>query len=52
MKLHKSLMKADTSHKQESFERQIALTDEEIDGLVYELYGFTVTNVLDNGDNN
>jgi hypothetical protein len=35
------LPKAKTPHQQESLQRQIAATDEQIDTLVYELYGLT-----------
>ena len=41
LKLHKDLPKAKTPHEQESIQRQIAATDRQIDGLVYELYGLT-----------
>ena len=41
LKLHKDLAKAKTPHEQESAQRQIAATDEEIDRLVYDLYGLT-----------
>jgi hypothetical protein len=39
--LHKQLPKAKTPHEQESLQRTIAATDQQIDGLVYELYGLT-----------
>jgi hypothetical protein len=35
------LSKAQTPHVQESIKRQIAATDQQIDALVYELYGLT-----------
>jgi len=35
------LRKAKTPHEQESLQRQIAATDNQIDALVYELYGLT-----------
>jgi hypothetical protein len=41
LKLHKDLPKAKTPHEQESRQRQIAATDEQIDALVHELYGLT-----------
>jgi hypothetical protein len=39
--LHKQLPKAKTPHEQESLKRTIAATDNQIDTLVYELYGLT-----------
>jgi hypothetical protein len=39
--LHKRLPKAKTPHEQESLKRTIAATDNQIDALVYELYGLT-----------
>jgi len=39
--LHKQLPKARTPHEREAVQRQIALTDRQIDELVYELYGLT-----------
>jgi len=39
--LHKQLPKAKTPHEQESLSRTIAATDNQIDALVYELYGLT-----------
>jgi hypothetical protein len=39
--LHKRLHTANTPHEKEVLQRQIEATDEEIDGLVYELYGLT-----------
>jgi len=39
LKLHKQLPKAKTPHEQESLNRTIAATDNQIDALVYELYG-------------
>ena len=41
LKLHKDLPKAKTPHEQESLQRQIAATDKQIDGLVYDLYGLS-----------
>jgi hypothetical protein len=41
LKLHKDLPKAKTPHEQESFQRQIAATDEQTDQLAYDLYGLT-----------
>ena len=38
--LHKQLPKAKTPHEQESLKRTIA-TDNQIDALVYELYGLS-----------
>jgi hypothetical protein len=37
--LHKQLPKAKTPHEQESLNRTIKATDNQIDALVYELYG-------------
>jgi hypothetical protein len=39
--LHKQLPEAKTPHEQESLQRQIAVADNQIDALVYELYGLT-----------
>jgi len=39
--LHKRLQDAKTGHERTLLERQIASTDDEIDHLVYELYGLT-----------
>ena len=39
--LHKRLPKAKTPHEQESLKRTIEATDNQIDALVYELYGLT-----------
>jgi predicted type IV restriction endonuclease len=39
--LHQRAAISKTPHEQESLERQIAATDGEIDGLVYQLYGLT-----------
>ena len=39
--LHKQLPKAKTPHEQESLNRTIAATDNQIDALVFELYGLT-----------
>ena len=41
LKPHKDLPKAKTPPEQESLQRQIATSDRQIDGLVYELYGLT-----------
>jgi predicted nucleic acid-binding Zn-ribbon protein len=41
LKLHKDLPKAKTPREQESLQRQIAATDNQIDELVYELSGLT-----------
>ena len=38
---HKQLKEARTPHEQTVFQRQIEATDEQIDALVYELYGLT-----------
>ncbi len=45
LKLHKDLPKAKTPHEQESLQRQIAVTDGQINRLVYELYGLTENDV-------
>jgi len=39
--LHKQLPKAKPPHEQESLKRTIEATDNQIDALVYELYGLT-----------
>jgi hypothetical protein len=39
--LNKQLSEARTSHEQTRLQRQIGETDEQIDALVYELYGLT-----------
>jgi adenine-specific DNA-methyltransferase len=39
--LHKQLPKARTPHEQESLQRTIAATDNQIDALVHGLYGLT-----------
>lgn len=39
--LHKQLDAAKTAHDKTVIERQIAATDEEIDRLIYDLYGLT-----------
>jgi len=39
--LHVQLGTARTGHEATALERQIAATDREIDGLVYELYGLS-----------
>jgi hypothetical protein len=41
LKLHKDLKSEWVGSEQEKIERQIKATDEEIDRLVYELYGLT-----------
>ena len=41
LKLYKNLPKAKTPPERECIQRQIAATDEEIDRLVYDLYGLT-----------
>jgi hypothetical protein len=41
LKLNKDLPKAKTPHEQESLQRSIAATDNQIDALAYELYGLT-----------
>jgi hypothetical protein len=41
LKLHKDLPKAKVPHEQESIQRQIAATDQQIGRLVYELNGLT-----------
>jgi hypothetical protein len=41
LKLYKDLPKTKKPHEQESIERQIAATDNQIDAPVYELYGLT-----------
>ena len=43
--LHKQLPKAKTPHEQESLQRQIAVTDKQIDQLVYGLYGLTTSEI-------
>jgi len=43
--LHRQLPKAKTPHEQESLKRTIAATDNQIDTLVYELYGLTDSEV-------
>ena len=40
-KLHKDLQAAKTSHEKKLIQRQIDVTDKQIDQLVYELYGLT-----------
>jgi len=37
----KDLPKAKTAHEKTAIERQIAATDQQVDALVYELYGLT-----------
>lgn len=39
--LHKQLAAAKTPHEQNNLKRQIDATDQQIDKLVYELYGLT-----------
>lgn len=41
LELNKKLKKAKTPHEKELLERQIKITDNQIDRLVYELYGLT-----------
>lgn len=41
LKLNKKLKKTKTPHEKELLERQIKITDNQIDRLVYELYGLT-----------
>jgi type I restriction-modification system DNA methylase subunit len=41
LSLHKQLHEARTPHEQTGLQRQIEATDEQIDALVYELYGLT-----------
>jgi hypothetical protein len=41
LSLHKQLHEARTPHEQTALQRQIEATDEQIDTLVYELYGLT-----------
>ncbi|NLD98022.1 MAG: N-6 DNA methylase [Synergistaceae bacterium] len=41
LELHRALQAAKTGHEKTVVERQIAVTDGEIDGLVYALYGLT-----------
>jgi hypothetical protein len=41
LSLHKQLSSAKTSHDKTFIQRQIDATDEQIDQLVYELYGLT-----------
>jgi predicted nucleic acid-binding Zn-ribbon protein len=41
LRLHKDLEEVKTQHEREAIERQIAAADEQIDHLVYELYGLT-----------
>ena len=41
LSLHKQLQEARTPHEQTGLQRQIEATDEQIDALVYELYGLT-----------
>ena len=41
LKLHKDLAAGKTPHDKEVIQRQIDTTDNEIDKLVYELYGLT-----------
>ena len=41
LELHKRKTAANTLNEQEQLQRQIAVTDQEIDALVYELYGLT-----------
>jgi hypothetical protein len=41
LSLHEQLIEARTPHEQTGLLRQIEATDEQIDALVYELYGLT-----------
>ena len=41
LSLHKQLAKAKANHAKTTIQRQIEATDQQIDGLVYELYGLT-----------
>ena len=41
LSLHKQLQEARTPHEQTALQRQIEVTDRQIDSLVYELYGLT-----------
>ena len=41
LSLNKQLKEARTPHEQTALQRQIEATDEQIDALVYELYGLT-----------
>ncbi len=41
LNLHKDLPEANTPHEQESLKRTIAATGNQINALVYELYGLT-----------
>jgi TaqI-like C-terminal specificity domain len=41
LSLHKQVKEAHTPHEQTALQRQIEATDEQIDALVYELYGLT-----------
>ena len=43
--LHNQLAAAKTPHEQTVLESQIAATDRQIDGLVYELYGLTADEI-------
>ena len=41
LSLHKQLAKAKVNHAKTTIQRQIEATDQQIDRLVYELYGLT-----------
>ena len=41
VKLHRDLPKAKTPHERKTMRRQVAATNRQIDGLVYELHGLT-----------
>jgi hypothetical protein len=41
LKLHKNLQAAKTNHEKSLIQRQIDVTDKQIDQLVYELYDLT-----------
>jgi hypothetical protein len=43
--LHRQLAAAKTPDERTRLERQIAATDRRIDGLVYDLYGLTETEI-------
>ena len=43
--LHKQLPSATTEHERKMLQRQITATDEEIDQLVYALYGLTAEEI-------
>jgi hypothetical protein len=45
LRLHRDLSGAKTPNEKETLQRQIAATDEQIDQLVYELYGLTADEI-------